>query len=524
MIIIFFYFFFIISNGKFFYLTDNRYPIPDCNIEFSSVVYNLKNIMGTIEITNDPLVENLIFNIYLSTFLSDNLSLNISSCGLCQIYQPFCFSPPQFILSQDVYFNFIISVKKYGYGQFYSREGLQTKYKLQEGIILKIPLETLLNHNNDSITNLSCDDKLEFIIDLIISTNNDSVIQREFVLSPINLIVDSNNDIGTDTYNILCINNEEYLTNFDCSQSDVYRVNKYTIENCLIEKPKTINHIYDNLILPPSNNCSFHDNIYYDSILFNNIPNNFSNDITKICNQSFDYIFKNSIYDENNLYKCEQILIECDYNDYYDNQFYNGSILLKPFYRLYKETIMLLLNYLSCLSKNNTKIMEIEKLLHYSIGILKNSCFFKDTLEIDYKEYQHLIYQLYILNINGKDHCLKCNDFEMKCIEEFYFCKYIIDSYKISKKSIESFYESNIEKYLNEDSNQDQQEDEDLLQNNTSPFIEIFKVFLEKNQYNTGSVLLFLFISLIFILIFGMICMLCIQKCILIMLNRNNNQ
>src|SRR6185436_14294496 len=127
------YFFFIISNAKFFYLTDNRYPIPNCDIEFSSVIYNLKNIMGTIEIKNDPLVENLIFNIYLSTFLNDdNLTqLNISSCALCQIYENFCYTPPQFILSPNVYFNFIISVKREGYGLFYSRENLETKYRLE---------------------------------------------------------------------------------------------------------------------------------------------------------------------------------------------------------------------------------------------------------------------------------------------------------------------------------------------------------------------------------------------------------
>lgn len=525
--IIIFYFFFIISYGKFFYLTDKRYPIPYCEIEYSSIKYNLQNIMGTIEITNDPLVENLIFNIYLSTFLSDNnKSSNISSCQLCNVYENFCNKTPKFILSQDVFFNFIISVKREGYGIFYSRENLESKYLLEDGITLKVPLEKLLNHNNDSIKNLNCNDKLEFLINLIISTNNDSIIKRDFVLSPINLIINNDNNFETDTYNILCIHNQEYLSNFDCSQNNVYRVNKYTIENCLLEKKKTINHIYDNEIIKSLDNCSVHDNIYYDSILFNNIQNEFSKDIIKICNQSFDYIFKNSIYDENNLYKCQKILIECGIIDEEDdesiNHFYNGSILLKPFYRLYKETMILLLNYLNCLSKNNTMIIEIEKLIHRSIGILKNSCFLKDTLEIDYNEYQLLISQLFNINNNGKDHCLKCNDIEMKCKENFYLCKHIIDSYQISHQNIQDWYDLQENNQEEGGEREGEEGEDDLLKNNTSPFSEIFKLFLEKNQYGTGSILLFLFISLIIILILGMSCMLCIQKIILILVNRKN--
>lgn len=559
--ILFLFSFITIIIGKIYYLTDIKYNIPYCDIDFENNGkidhYHLNNILGTLEIKNDPLVQNLILNFYLSYNLIDNHTINLSlinitSCELCQINENYCnqsnqIKPGNLIFSNDIYYNFRIILKRSGYGDFISNVENITKYKLidsKEYIYssLTIPLETLLNHNNDSQSNINCNDKFEFILHIIVSTHN-LTIRRDLILIPIEIIetIDNNLYISQDIYNLLCDPYEPLLSNFDCSLSNIYKVNTYKIENCLIPEKRIsplnynlnqtneFNEILKNLIgiYKDSEQCSIHDDLYYDSLLFNkkikdkNILNLINN--IKWCNETWKDILEKSIFDISYIKQCNQIFIDCDYSDdlIFFNYNQNSSIQLKPFFRLYKETIISLLNYLNCLSKNNnTRIIDIEKLIHRSIGIIKNSCYFKNGFELDYKNYHLIIYQLYNFNKYGYNNlCKKCNNDtisnQMKCKEDLFYCQFIHDSFLNSNDYIDEWYHIENTNLLSGKYNQIIDDNEN---NTDQSFGQNFNLFLEKSQYGIEAAILFTFILFISIFSLIMICCLCCQKCILIIL------
>jgi len=516
----FFFLYIILVSSKVFYLSDIKYPIPKCEIDVyqnnSIIHYSLNNIMGSIDIRNDPFVNNLIVKIYLSRYFNKDMieesNDKLSSCGLCHLNSSFC-KKPNLIFSQDVLVNFRISGKREAYGSFQSDiDNLKTKYRLTSNIgkfqdltfaSLNIPMDELLLFNNDTIDELSCEDNLEIIFQLIVSTKNISIL-RDFVLVPVDLIQERVN-----SFNILCIPGEEYLSNYDCSQSNVYRVIKYKIENCLIPKKRTIQiesnelDIYLNNSLGyfnDSENCSINDHIYYNNLYMNN------NSLLlqfKWCNETLDSIFKQSIYDDFSLNNCHNLLNDC--GEYYKKSSTPALILLKPYYRLYKETIIALLNYLNCLSKNNTRILEIDKMIYHSIGILKNSCYFKNTFELDLDEYSTIYNYLVNFNQNGKDHCIKCSNTsflnEIKCREHLFYCRFVIENFQ-------NYTETDLIKWVKNEINH-------LKMNDTNEsnyqFGQIFSEFLDPGQYGTEATILFLFLLIIFIITLIFISTLIIQ-------------
>src|SRR4029078_12739438 len=128
MIII--YLFFYLVTSKLYYLSDIKYPIPYCDIDITSnKSYHLNNIMGTIDISNDPLLLNLIIKFYLT---------NISSCYLCNVDKTshYCNNDSSHIelfFTPEVDYNFWITVKKEGDSEFSSQiKNLTTKYKIED--------------------------------------------------------------------------------------------------------------------------------------------------------------------------------------------------------------------------------------------------------------------------------------------------------------------------------------------------------------------------------------------------------
>lgn len=528
LIILLFY----IVSPKVFYLSDIRHPISKCEIDFlnknnSISHYSLNNIMGSVIITSDPFGDNLILKIFLSRYFNDdNQETNeiLSSCELCRLNNSFCNKKINIIFSQDVLINFRISVKREGYGNFNSDiENLKTKFRLSSSsfgndltsTIITIPLDQLLSFNNDSINELTCDDNLDIVFQLIVSTKN-LTLQRDFILVPF--------DIENLHNNKLCIPNEEYLSLYDCTQSNVYRVIKYKIENCLIPKKKTVikNDDIDNFlknslgIFNDSEKCSINNNFYYDSLFFHNKLNKDLLDF-KICNETIKSIFEKSIYDEINLIHCETLISDCDVD--YEKKIIKKSILLKPFYRLLKQTIITLLNYMDCLSKNNTRIIEIDKLLYRSIGILKNSCYFKNYFDIDLEEYQNSYNNIINFNNKGNDHCSVCDHNNsllnlIKCKDQLFYCKFIIENFdNYSKVELTYWYNHEIYHLKGNDN---------IVNNTEYRFGEIFGLFLDESQFGIEATILFLFLFIIGIISIILIISLISQKLTLkIIENRN---
>lgn len=494
---------FTIIVSKIYYLSDIKYPIPYCD----SDSYHLNNIMGYIDITNDPLLYNLIIKFYL---------YNISSCDLCRHEnERYCNnqSDNRLYFEKDVLYNFRITVKRESYGEFSTLiKNLTTKYFIEnDSIELQIPIKTLLHYNND-YGNPDCNDKFHIILSILAYTD---IRKTVFVLTPVELIktIDNNYYI-LNTYNLLCIPTEEYLSNFDCSQSNIYRVNIYNPENCLIQKNETKYSDYGNNYIqesfldktPSSLTCSVYNHIYYDSRLFNNKKiDNFISLDSIICNETWNSVLKRTIYDRNYLFQCNSVLNTCGYNQYKP---INDLIYLKPFYRLYKEIIIGMFNYLGCLSLNNTRIINIEKLLHRSIGILKASCYFKDDLLGDYEEYNNLIYQLLLFNTNGYGHCMKCNVSKVtQCNEQVYYCQSIYSNYIDSREYIDNWYQYEL--------NNDIEDPENITE-----YDRFLRLFLEESQYQNNSTLFLVVILLIFIIIISIIVYLCIIKIVLLIVKK----
>jgi len=520
-----------IVSTKVFYLSDIRHSIPKCEIDVLNKNnkishYYLNNIMGSVIIMNDLFANNLILKIFLSRyFIDDNTESNelLSSCELCRLNSSYCNNKINIIFSQDVLVNFRISVKREGYGDFTSDiENLKTKYRLTASSfgndltssIITIPLDQLLSFNNDSINELKCENNLEIIFQLIVSTRNLTLI-RDFVLVPFDI---------DNSYNLLCIPGEEYLSRYDCSQSNVYRVIKYKIGNCLIPKKKTImkNDDLDRFlnnslgIFNDSDNCSINNHIYHDSLFYHNKLNkDFLNYV--ICNESIRSLFEKSIFDEPNLLQCENLISDCD--ESYEKVIIKKSILLKPYYRLVKETIIMLLNYMRCLSKTNTRITEIDKLLYHSISILKNSCYFKKSFELDLEEYHNIYNNLIHFNNKGKNSCIVCNHNNsllnsIKCKEHFFYCRDVIDSFNnYSKSELISWFNREINHLKGNDT---------IIDNTEYRFSEIFKLFLDETQFGVEGTILFLFLLIIGIISLILIISLISQQIALKMINNRN--
>jgi hypothetical protein len=491
------YLFFCIVLSKVYYLSDLRYPVPYCDIDFlNGTTYHINNIMGTIDISNDPVISNLIIKIYLN---------NIASCQLCRLDPIYCTnrSSLDLFFAPDVHYNFRITVKRDGDSEFSTNiSHLTSKYKIEDDgyTELQIPLSKLLQFNNDT-GSINCNDKFDIILHIIASTD---IYNNDFVLTPVDLLKTVDNDYYIDnTYNLLCIPKEEYLSTSDCSLSNVYRVNKYYPDNCLIPKNESYgNYGYEYIkgaigLLDYPKGCSIRNHIYYDSLLFHNKTiGNFTLG-TLWCNESWISVLKRSIYDQNYLNQCRNIFNTTGFTQI------NDFIYLKPFYRLYKETIIGLFNYIGCLSLNNTRITTIEKLIHRSIGILKSSCDFKEGLSGDEEQYNNITKDILLFNTYGFGHCIPCITSIFSLQDQLHYCQYIYSNYNDSREYIDN--------WLNYQGQKPTVNDNQNLTN----YDRFFMLFLEGNQYYSNSILLLCVILLISLFMGFIIIYLCLTKIIL---------
>lgn len=494
---------FTLCASKLYYLSDLRYPVPYCTIDnHANKSYRINNIMGSVEIYTDPLLINLIIKIYLN---------NVSSCQLCLHDTVYCTNESYHVdlsFTQDVNYNFRITVKRDGDNVFSTHIGnLTTKYKIEDKDYseLQIPLSTLLRFNNDT-GSVDCNDKFDIILQIMARTEEWG---QAFVLTPVDLLKTFDYIYYLDnTYNLLCIPTEEYLSTYDCSQSNIYRVNKYYPDNCLIPKNESLYSNYGNdyikdligLLDLPSG-CSIRNHIYYDSLLYHNMNIGDFNLNVIWCNETMISVLKKSIYDQNYLFQCKDVFKSLGYQSTTIDNF----IYLKPFYRLYKEIMIALFNYMKCLSLNNTRVIELinfEKLLHISIGVLKSSCPFKNGFNGDYEQYNNLISRLIIFNTNGINHCTPCITSNISLQDQLHYCQYLYSNYNDSNEYLSHWYE-------------EQKENDPIVNQNTTDYDKFFMLFLEGSQYYNNSIILSCVILLLFIFVMFIIIYLCTTKIIL---------
>lgn len=506
-----------LMTTRMYYLTDIKYNSPYCavsNMGNNSVNnYNITNIMGSIEITNDPLVQSLNFKIYLSVFIDDmlkeNVNMNVESCELCNIDAIYCKNGllrGHLIFSEDVTVNFRVIIKKLGnYGFSHNKDDIVTKYKITSFIKdanniiysnIKIPIEDLLSHNNDSYSELSCDSKIDILLHVIVSTNN-MTIQRDFVLLPIDIYNSIDNQIYIDSYQLLCIPGKELLSSFDCSQSSIYRAIHYELQNCLIPTTKTMNN-NDNIFITnliknvtfindDDDNCSVYNHLYYNTLFYMELISMSNNIIFNYnwCNESLKDLLTYSFFEKTSIIDCYNYLnmdMDIDIND-------TINIYTKPFYRLYKETIIALLNYANCqFVTNNIRNFDIEKLLYHSIGVLMNSCLWKDTFLMDISDYEITYNKLLKFNLLGTNDCKKC-DISFFKPKITYYCQSIIDNFDILNNSLIEWKDNETLSLLND--NQDDLNTNDTTKNK---YGELFDMILEPYQYIESNILFTLFL------------------------------
>jgi hypothetical protein len=516
-----------IIYGKLYYLSDIKHNVPYCSIESldekgNISKYNLTNIMGSVDITNDPLVRSLNFNFYLSLFIDDTfLDHNnmINSCELCHISSFYCnndnkIKKGNLLFSENILINFRVIIKKIGnYGFSHDKEKIITKYKVSSNSFkssddviysnVKVDIDDLLLHNKDNYDSLDCNTKLDILFHVVISTNNMSI-TRDFILMPIDIYKSIDNKLSqsSDNYQLLCIPSKEYLSSYDCSQSNIYRVIKYEFENCLIPEKTIIdnnktkendNEILklqkDLLNIDIGKNCSVYDHMYYNTLLYNNEKTKFKifNLNNSWCNETWLSVLDKSYFEKDYIKECfNRLGISSDYEDsiYYDNNIY-----LKPFYRFYKETLITYFNYINCNVLTKRKNYKIERLLYKSIGIITNSCMFKEGFNMDIKEYSNIFKEMMTFNLYGDGVCIKCYPC---CMDEkiHYHCKDILQSIENNEEYINRWI--NITKKILSDYNESDDEEK-------NKFGILFDMILEKDQNGIESNILF---ALFFIITF----------------------
>jgi hypothetical protein len=318
---------------------------------------------------------------------------------------------------------------------------------------------------------------------------------------PIDVVKSIDNKLSIDNYNLLCIPGKEYLSSFDCSQSNTYRAIRYELQNCLIpyKKQVTINKTTDNdkniikfekeSMYITLDNCTVYDHIYYNAIFYTNenktikglgLHNNW-------CNDTWEYIIKESFYEKNNILYCHTFLGLNDNDDIVNN----NNIFLKPYYRFYKETLITFFNYMNCFEVTKVRNYNMERLLYTSISIIQNSCIWKDGFEMDISEYELLFNKMVQFNTMGDKTCIKCSNDFIKPLITFY-CKNVVDNTATFEGYIEKWEEKTIEELMNFTYDET---------NNTLPnrFGILFDMIMEPSQYGVESDILF---TLFFVILF----------------------
>lgn len=592
MVTIIFILFFLSDSTRIFYLTDLKYNSPYCYSNFYHIIdnetyinhYKIPNIMGTVSFSNDPLIDTLNINIYIGKFIEDNntLSHKIFSCELCRGDERFCgrenlqnynvksnisynyIEYGDLFVSQDIDINFRITARRHSSNYDFisiNSNALETVYDLYDSSIkkeiindngliyssIRVPIKELLEHNNDNIMKINCNDSLDIITQLIVSIKDYNKIQKDIILSNIEI-----RRIFEDYYqlssNRICIPQEQLLSNYDCGISNIYKVINYKIQNCLLPDRNFVsknsysdysndkslnesNRYGDDMISMLMGvkedfyNCSIHERIYYDYIILNNFSLhsslNFLNaGLVKngFCNISFQELLKKTIIDK-------YYIDICDYHIRMSDYF---IVELNPWYLLYKESIIAYFNYYNCKRKYSTIDLEenfksTKYLIQKSFDILSGSCEWMSTLNIDLEVFNDNIFKLKEFNNKGIENlCNKCILTEIIKGEDMVL-------QLCSKLSIilenEGGYHGWQERIKKEKSDSILNKINLLNKTLINPFIDhILIEFLEEEEYYKQAPLLLTFILVIFTIICFIFIVFIIQKLLFIFYRERVNR